>query len=258
MRVSFPVLLGDAWRLWRGDWEILTAVAGIFVFLPQLAVNMLIPAGPVAPEGADAVAGSVAMLTYQAKALDWASHYVGWLALASVLALFGQFALVALYLSRDRPAVGSALGVAARRFPLVILAGLIIALPLLAIATIVLLLPPLIFAILVIVFWISARTIALAPILLAEGSVGALGAIRRSLDLTRGNTLALAAAVMTIVLAASILGWPFSALDFWMTTHAPNPIARAIVDAMTALVTALGSIAMALLQVTVYRRLRTR
>jgi hypothetical protein len=63
---------------------------------------------------------------------------------------------------------------------------------------------------------------------------------------------------MTILLTTSLLGRPFDMLDTWMLAHAPNPIARALVDGVPALFTTLGSIAMALVQVAAYRRLRTR
>jgi hypothetical protein len=41
-----------------------------------------------------------------------------------------------------------------------------------------------------------------------------------------------------------------------MVVHSPNPIARAIVDVIAAAITGLGGIAMALVQVAAYRRLR--
>jgi hypothetical protein len=80
----------------------------------------------------------------------------------------------------------------------------------------------------------------------------------RSLNLTRGNTFALAAAFATVLLASEIAGAPFGMLDQWMIKHAPNPVARAMVDAVLAGITAFGAIAMALVQVAAYRRLRTR
>lgn len=250
--------MSDAWRLWRSDWELLTAVAGLFIFLPALAMAMLIPDMPPPPAAAEAVPGSATMTVYEQSVTQWMLNYGGWQIAAQAVVLFGQFAIVALYLSGDQPATGKALATAARRYPLLLLAGLIIALPIAAALLLAQLLPLLMAAFFVLVFWVLARTIALAPTLLAEAPVGALGAITRSLHLTRGNTLALAAAVMTVILAMTIATWPFEQIDAWMLVHAPNPIARAIVDAVAASITALGGIAMSLLQVAAYRRLRTR
>jgi len=64
--------------------------------------------------------------------------------------------------------------------------------------------------------------------------------------------------VMTVILAMTIATWPFEQVDAWMVAHAPNPIARTIVDVIAAAITGLGGIAMALVQVAAYRRLRTR
>ena len=248
----------DAWRLWRHDWELLTAVAGLFVFLPALAIAMLIPDMPAPPTAGEAVPGSVTMTAYEQGLTQWMVNYGGWQLAAQAIVLFGQFAIVALYLSGDQPAAGKALTAALRRYPLLLLAGLIIAVPLAAALVLAQALPLLMAAFFVLVFWVLARTIALAPTLLAEVPVGALGAITRSLHLTRGNTLALAAAVMTVILAMTIATWPFEQIDAWMLVHAPNPIARAIIDAIAATITGLGAIAMSLLQVAAYRQLRTR
>lgn len=248
----------DAWQLWRRDWELLTAVAGLFLFLPALAMAMFIPDMPSPPGAGEAVPGSVTMAVYEQGLTQWMLNYGGWQIAAQAVVLFGQFAIVALYLAGDQPSAGKALIAAARRYPLLLLAGLIIAVPIAAALLLAQALPLLMVAFFVIVFWVLARTIALAPTLLAEAPVGALGAITRSLHLTRGNTLALAAAVMTVILAMTIATWPFEQLDAWMVVHAPNPIARAIVDAVAATITGLGGVAMALVQVAAYRRLIAR
>ncbi|HEX7851398.1 MAG TPA: hypothetical protein VF485_16835 [Sphingomonas sp.] len=248
----------DAWRLWRHDWELLTAVGGLFMFLPALAIAMLIPDMPLPPASDQTAPGSVTMVVYEQGLTQWMVHYGGWQLAAQAIVLFGQFAIVALYLSGDQPAASKALKAAARRYPFLLLAGLIIAVPIAAALLLAQALPLLMAGFFVLVFWVLARTIALAPTLLAEAPVGALGAITRSLHLTRGNTLALAAAVMTVILAMTIATWPFEQIDAWMLVHAPNPIARAIIDAIAAMITGLGGIAMSLVQVAAYRQLRTR
>jgi len=248
----------DAWRLWRRDWEVLTAVAGLFIFLPSLAIAMLLPDMPMPPEGGEAAPSAAAMAAYQQNATAWMLDYGWWQIAAQAIIIFGQFAIVALYLAGDQPAVSKALAAAARRYPLLLLAGLIVGVPIMAALLVTRVLPLLMVAFFVVVFWTSARTILLPSTLLADAPIGALGAITRSLHLTRGNTLALAAAVMTVILAMAVAIWPFEQIDAWMLVHAPNPIARAIIDGIVAAITALAYTAMALLQVAAYRRLRTR
>jgi len=258
VKLSFPGLMNQAWRLWRGDWEILTAVAGLFSFLPGLAAAMLIPDLPRPQQGVEITPGSPAMAVYQQSIATWMEQYGGWWIAMFAVGALGQFALVALYLSGDRPSVGKALVAAIRRFPMLILAGLILTVPLLATTLVVYLVPLLATAFFVLVFWLWARMVALAPVLLAEAPIWAPGAILRSFHLTRGSTFAIAAALMTVILAEQIAILPFAMLDAWMVTYAPNPIARTIVDAIAALIGALGAIAVALVQVAAYRQLRTR
>ena len=96
------------------------------------------------------------------------------------------------------------------------------------------------------------------PAILAARPIGAVAAIGRSFTLTRGHMLLLAGVVLSIVLAQYLLAVPFLALDQWMTNNAPNPIARVMVDAITAGVGGAGAIAMALVQVAAWRRLSAR
>jgi len=258
VKLSFPALLSDVWKLWRSDWDVLTAVAGLFVFLPVLAKALLIPDWPMPPDGAGLAPGSPAAAAYGQSMAAWFGQYGLGLALIGLLASFGQFALVSLYLSADRPSAGQALATAARRFPRFVLAWLIIMVPLTLVGTLVALVPLLLPAFAVLFFWLFARTIALAPVLFAEAPTGAWRAVIRSLHLTRGSTFALAAAIMTVFLVASLAASPFEALDAWMIARAPNPVARVMVDAVVALITAFDYIAMALVQVAAYRRLRAR
>ena len=106
-------------------------------------------------------------------------------ALIALLASFGQFALVSLYLSGDRPSAGQALVTAVRRFPQLVLAWLILMVPLMVIGALVALVPLLLPAFAVMLFWVFARTITLPPVLFAEAPVGAWRAVIRSLHLTR-------------------------------------------------------------------------
>ena len=43
VRLRASTIYADAWAAWRRDWPVLTAVAGMFVFLPQLALLLLVP-----------------------------------------------------------------------------------------------------------------------------------------------------------------------------------------------------------------------
>jgi hypothetical protein len=224
-------ILADAWAGWRRDWPVLTAVAGMFVFLPQLALLLLVPDLPAISSVTGTQPNDPSMQAYMAALQEWIGHY-GALYLAVIVAgLYGQFALVAVYLAPGRPAVGEALGAALRLFPRLLLA---------------------IFPVFALVL---ARTLLVGPAILAARPIGAVAAIGRSFALTRGRMLLLASIVLGVVLAQYLAELPFVALDQFMAKHAPNPVARVIVDGFAAGIAALGAVAMALVQVAAWRRL---
>ncbi|MDB5677914.1 hypothetical protein [Sphingomonas bacterium] len=255
MSLRAATIYADAWAGWRRDWPVLTAVAGMFVFLPQLALLLLVPDLPDISTVTGTEPNDPSMQAYMTALQGWIGNY-GVLYLGVVAAaLYGQFALVAVYLAPGRPAVGGALGTALRLLPRLFLASVVWMLPLGLVGMILMRVP---FLILPIFALVMARTMLVGPAILAARPIGAVAAIGRSFVLTRGRMLVLASIVLGVVLAQYLLALPFVALDQWMATHAPNPIARAIVDGLAAGVAALGAIAMALVQVAAWRRLSPR
>lgn len=254
MKLRGIEIIGDAWRLWRADWEALTAIGGVFIFLPQLAAWLLIPIYPEAPDTAGLDPASPAFRAWLAAIEAWGQTYAPWWLLAGGIAMFGQFALVAFYMASGRASVGEALPAALRSLPRFILASLIWGLPFAFLSLMFLLVP---FLLLPVMALVMARMLLIAPSILASRSIGAAATVRRSFTLTRGNTFMLAGLVLTVVIAQVLVGAPLLALDTWLTANAPNPIARAMVDAAIAGEQMLAGIAMALLQVAVYRRLNS-
>jgi hypothetical protein len=247
-------IISDAWRLWRADWEVLTAIAGLFVFLPQLATALLIPTIPDTSKLVGVDPASPAFETWRVAMEAWVQAYAIWWFLAFALAAFGQFALVAFYMAASRASVAEALLAALRSFPRFLLASIIWGLPLGFLSLLFMLVPFLLLPVLAI---LMARMLLVGPEILATRSTGAVAAVARSFTLTKGNTLALAGLVLTIIIVQVLVSAPMLALDTWLTANAPNPIARALVDAALAGEQMLAGIAMALLQVVAYRRLNS-
>ncbi|MES2097404.1 MAG: hypothetical protein V4459_11665 [Pseudomonadota bacterium] len=252
MKLSAATLITDAWRAWRADWNVLTAVAGVFVLLPTLAAAMLIPDLPDASELTSADPANPAFIALQAAMQNWIVNYALWQLGAIVVALFGQFALVAIYLTPNRASVGQGLRAALRLFLRFMLASMIWTLPIGLLALVFIRVPFLLTPVLALVL---ARTLLVAPAIVAARPIGAVAAVGRSFALTRGNTMMLASVVLTVVVGQLLIAIPLGALDHWMSVNAPNPIARAVVDVAIAAAQALAAIAMALLQVSAWRRL---
>jgi hypothetical protein len=251
VRLRATTIYADAWAAWRRDWSVLTAVAGMFVFLPQLALLLLMPDPP---DVATVASADPADPTFQAWSIAlqaWLANYGWWYIVAGVAALYGQFALVAIYLARGAT-VGRALVDALRLLPRLLLAWAIWMLPFGLLGLALIRVPFLIMPVLALVL---SRTLLVAPAIVAARPIGAVAAIGRSFTLTRGHMLLLAGVVLSVVLAQYLLAVPFLALDQWMAKNAPNPIARVMVDTIAAAIAALGSTAMALVQVAAWRRL---
>lgn len=255
MTLRPSTIYADAWTIWKTDWRVLTAVAGMFVFLPQLTLLLLVPDVPDMSTVTGTDPNDPTMRAYTVALQTWVGNY-GLLYLSVVgAALYGQFALVALYLTPTRATVGGALGTAIRLLPRLLLASAVWALPLGLIGMVLMRIP---FLILPLFALILARTLLTGPAIIAARPIGAVAALGRSFVLTRGNMLLLASVVLSVTLAQYLVAMPFVALDQWMAKNAPNPIARVMVDAAAAGIVTLGATAMALIQVAVWRRLSQR
>ena len=238
MTLTVTRVLADAGALWRRDRDLLVRVAAPFLFLPEYAMKLLVPQ-PVPVEGA--VVPFADALQVQAQFIS--DHLLAYL-LEAAAVQFGLAALFALYTKGD---VRGALRRGALLWPRLMLAGVLVGLP--GTMGLVLIVPGLI---------VFGRAILTGPLLAGEPRISAMGAVLRSVRLTRGSTLAVAglAAVSLLLRAAEM---PFDQLDLWLRgLHAPNPVARAVIDAAGAGASALAQVAACLLAVAAYRGLASR
>jgi hypothetical protein len=234
----------DAWSMWRRDRGLLIWVAAFFLFLPQFAVLLFVPAPPQRP---DAVAGEAQAAAAQFHLLI--KHYGDNalpLILAGVVALFGNLVVMTLYLADGRPALGSAITTALRILP----AFLVVALLTQAsvnIGLILLIIPGL---------FIEGRLILSGAIFAAEQPVSAIAAIRRSIVRTRGRNLILAGFATILIFAGYVISAPLVALSEALD-RAPlaNPVSGAIIDAALAAVVAAAGLGAVLIRVALYRRI---
>lgn len=246
------MVLAGAWAAWRADWPVLLSVSGAFLFLPQLAVLLLVPAFPDLSQVTSSDPNDPALRAAAAAITEWLADYAVWQVAVALLALFAQFAIVAWYLTPGRPSVARALASALRLLPRMTAASIAWMLPLGIVAVLLMRVPVLVFPAIALVL---ARTLLIGPAILAERPIGAFAAIGRSFRATRGSMTMLASIVLGVVIAQYLLTLPLAASDRWMTLHGPNPIARGIVDAFAAGASAIGAVAMALIQVAAWRNL---
>ena len=248
MKLNLIRVLNDAWALFRGDSDLLIRIASVFMFIPQLALLLVVPPMP-------SIALTADMTETEQRALaqvlaDWIAANGGWHLAATILVQFGTLVLLALYLRRDRPDVRTAMAGAVARFPRFLLAMILVGLPLgVGLFATLLLIPAL---------YLVGRLMLTAPIL-AEASigtpVGVRAAIARSWQLTKGNGLAVTGLASISVLGGVLLSAPFIMIDRALRANAPNPVAITMVDIGTAAAVAASLLAAILIQVATYRRL---
>lgn len=107
MTFSYDRVWHDAIALGRANISLLLAVLGMFVFLPSLALFLLLPVPEAAASGTNPLQPVV----------DWYRANLLWLVLANAFAAFGRAAILVLLFDRSRPTVGVALGTAGSLFP---------------------------------------------------------------------------------------------------------------------------------------------
>lgn len=253
MKIDFASPFADALTAWRRDGGTLLPIAGATMFLPQLAVLLLVPAIPaLPPQGSD----ESVIAAWSQLAMAWAGHYGIWYVLAPALALLGALAVAGLYLDTRRPTVGEAMRRAALLFPRYVLASLLVALPAGTLLMPAMAAPMLLFGVLAPLFYIFARTMLIAPILVAQAPIGAVDSIARSWRMTAGNGWRLASIYAAIMLGAQMIGGVLLRIGAAAGTgRMENPVVTGLIDVMAAGVSAMAALLIILVEIAIYRRL---
>jgi hypothetical protein len=248
MTADLAGIVAEARGLWRRDGALLAPLSGLFLFLPQFALLLLVP--PLPP--VDRAAGPEGW----GKLLEpWVQTYGGWYVVGTLVAQFGALAVVSLYMP-PVPTLGRAMARAGLLLPRALLAGLLVTFPC-GVALLLSLSVPLLPAVVVPgILYVLARTTLAGAVILAERPIGAAQALTRSWRLTAGRGLPVAMLVGAILVGGQVLGAIVVGLERGVrASSAANPVLLAIVDATAAGVTWAAATALALVQVVLYRRL---
>ena len=251
--MTLPVVatLRDAWSLFRRDRDLLIRLAAPFLFWPPLAVGLLVPDPPLPAEpaagGGQGEATARAMAWFDSVG-TWAGHYGGWYFAAYAIGMIGSAALFALVLSGGRFSVGQALSLGLRVAPRFLLAMILVALPT-GVGMLLYILPGL---------YVAGRLMLVGPVLFAERRMPALAAIARSLVLTRGASLSMAALAGCTYLGGMIAAQPFLLLGDRVEASGGSPVAMALLQGGAAATGMAAGLAQVLIAVAAYRRLASR
>lgn len=243
MTIDLRGALGDAWAMWRRDRDLLVRVAGLFLFLPQFVLLLVLPMPqlPVAKDGDQPTMAAVVDIM-----LDFYARHGVVFAAAELTTLFGALTIFTLYLHPDRPDLRAALIGALRLLPRYLLTSILMLISIL-IGLWLFILPGL---------YLNGRLLLVGPALAAEQPLGAVAAMQRGVKITRGNGLVLAGLGCVMVFAGWLLPEPFLALGQALD-GAPiaNPVSAALIDAGAAAATAVAALGAILVRIALYRRL---
>ncbi|KQM95453.1 hypothetical protein ASE70_01720 [Sphingomonas sp. Leaf22] len=246
MRLDIGAAVRDAVAIWRRDRDVIVAVAGVFFFLPNLALSLLLTTAQTQVSvGAAGAADERAMLAVmQAQLIDNAP----WFGLQLLVELIGIAVLLTLLLDSTRPTVGEALRSVARRLPVLVAATLLVNAAK-TVGLLLLVLPGL---------YVIGRVFVVMPVLVAEPERRFGDAMSRALALTRGHVLQLLSLSALLYFGGQLIALLLTNTASAVSRSGGNPVTMAMLATAIAFVGAAMSTAFALVRATVYRRLASR
>jgi hypothetical protein len=156
----------DAMALLSGQRDILLTVAGFFIMLPALLLQMFRPFAPTGPSEA-----------WMQELLAWTNANFHWVVVVAALAALGRLTILILLLSPERPTVGEAIGAGARLLILFLVMDLLIGFMLMGGA----------FLFLLPAFYIFGRVFLAETAFVARRARGPVAGITASFEASRGN-----------------------------------------------------------------------
>ncbi|UYV15654.1 glycerophosphoryl diester phosphodiesterase membrane domain-containing protein [Porphyrobacter sp. ULC335] len=263
--------MGQAWTQTTGligaNRDTISAIAGLFFFLPSFAAAIFVPelANPPQPAGPSGADPSVAMqaLVDQMSAI-YAANWPLLLGL-SVVQFVGSMSLFALLTDRGHPTVGEALGTGLRSIPAyiaaqllsAIAAGIAIGLPLGLIAAIA---PPAVAALalvagLVVILYLFIKFSLIAPVIAIEGERNPVAAIKRSWRLTKGNSFRIVLFLFLLLFTIGIISALVTGILGLVLAAFGEPVTSVGTDVVGGLVNALLTVIFLVVTVAIHRQL---
>ena len=207
----------DAITMLSANRDTILVLAGLFFFMPYMALAMFVP-GAVNPEEVNAPEGTDPEIVMQETMNAIIAQYSdNWLPLLLFLLVYfvGSLAILALLRDRSRPTVGDAIVTGAATMPTYvvtqilvgIVAALLVGIPVGVLGQI---LPPAItvfvgfFAALAVAYFVIRLTLVM-PVIAIEGELNPVRAVQRSWGLTAGNAMRLLSFLLLVFIATTVV-----------------------------------------------------
>ena len=243
MKLNVAAACHEALEIWKRDRDVIAAVAGVFFFLPNLALALFMRVDSVAAR-AGAQDDQALLAAMQSYLVDNAPL----LAFQMIAELVGVAVLLALLLDPARPTVGEALRSVARRLPVLVAATMLINIAIVG-GMALFIVPGL---------YVIGRVALVLPVLVGEPERRFGDAIGRALDLTRGKVAQLLSLWALIFIGAYFLQMILQSVARAASSGGSNPVTAAIVAVMTSAVSMATAMAYTLVRATIYRRLASK
>ncbi|WP_294323266.1 hypothetical protein [uncultured Sphingomonas sp.] len=240
MRLNVAAACQEALELWKRERDVIAAVAGVFFFLPNLALALFMRMDSVAAR-AGAQDDQALLATMQSYLVDNAPL----LGFQMIAELVGVAVLLALLLDPARPTVGEALRIVARRLPVLLAATVLLNIAI-AGGMLLFLVPGL---------YVIGRAALVLPVLLGEPERRFGDAVGRALDLTQGRVIQLLSLQALIFVGAYFVQRLLQGLAGVASSGGGNPVTMGMLAVSTAAVSMATTIAYTLVRATIYRRL---
>ena len=263
--------MGKAWTqatdMIGGNRDTISAIGGLFFFLPSFAASLFVPALANPPQAAGS-SGADPDAAMQALVAQMSATYAdNWplLLAITVVQFIGSMSLFALLTDRGNPTVGEALGTGIKSIPSYLAAqlisalgaGLAIGLPIGLIAAVA---PPavatltVVAAIPVIIYFVIKFSL-IAPVIAIEGERNPIAAIQRSWRLTKSNSLRIMLFLFLLIFTIGIIAALVSGVIGLVLSAMGEPVATIGINATSALVNALVTVILLVVTVAIHRQL---
>jgi hypothetical protein len=261
--------MGKAWTQATGligsNRDTVSAVAGLFFFLPSFAGGVFVP--DMAPPAGAGPSGADPEVAFRALIDQMTTLYAdNWplLVALTVVQFIGSMGLFALLTDRGNPTVGEALATGLKSIPTYILAQLIsaagiglaigivlalltLAAPAAATLAVVLTIP--------VMIYLFIKFALTAPVIAIEGERNPIKALARSWKLTKGNSFRIVLFLFLLMFTIGILAALVSGILGLVLSAFGEPVASIGIDLVGALVNALVTVIFLVVTVAIHRQL---
>ena len=240
MPFSYNAVWDDTVRMFRAHAPLITAIAGVFIFLPNLLLGYF--GVDPQPQGRDLQA------LYQAYESFWRENWY-WMFLDLIASCTGTLAILILVFDRQRPTVAVAITGAATLLPYYLAASLLSSFLLLVGF----------FALFVPFLYLLGRLAPLAPVMVVEGRRNPIDALKRCFEVTKGYGWTILLLLTIVAVSASLLIIVLRAVaGLLLILILGEDLAAFLVLILTTGMQALLSIVLVLLAASIYRQVTAR